>query len=253
MNMLRGEAMLFSETKHPLESFPGSPKPRLIQYDDIESACKSNDEAFKGDPLQDYFNKVGTLPPWRRALRKAIRRMLFDLFVRDMWDRWVREGTGWTIDDGDACISFTDPAKPEVGPRHPLLKRVLLPIWKLQWTEEQMKRRLEYTAKEPKAIEEAIGDRKSEMLYLRLIFSHPKKQGRGYGYTLGKVATDRADELSMPMYLMSSNVDANTKFYNSLGFVTAAEIIVGDNNPTWGKPPVVIALMVREPQSPQLD
>lgn len=268
--MLRSEALLFNEVKQPLESFPEYSKPRLIRFgmfyrsiycngrifistDDLENAVKSSDAAFKGDPLHDYFNNVGKLPPWRRVLRKAIRKLLFDSFIRDMWDSWVREGSGWTIDDGDACISFTDPSKPEVPPRHPFLRRILLPIWNLQSTEEQINRQQEHAAKELKAIEKAIGDRKPEMLCLRLIFTNPKKQGRGYGYTLGRIATDRADELSKPIYLMSSNVKANTKFYNSLGFVTTAEIILGDSNPTWDKPPIVIALMVREPQSRQFD
>lgn len=45
------------------------------------------------------------------------------------------------------------------------------------------------------------------------------------------------------MYLVSSNVKANTKFYNSLGFKAIAEMQLGDENPTWKKPPIVIAVV----------
>lgn len=36
----------------------------------------------------------------------------------------------------------------------------------------------------------------------------------------------------------------NTGFYNSLGFVEKGRILLGDNNPTWHEPPVVL-LVVR--------
>ena len=64
---------------------------------------------------------------------------------------------------------------------------------------------------------------------------------------------------------MSSNV-ANEGFYNSLGFTTVARLTLGEDNPTWDKPPVPVDIvrklhqlllatllisfqMVRKPQS----
>lgn len=41
---------------------------------------------------------------------------------------------------------------------------------------------------------------------------------------------------------MSSNVN-NTGFYNSLGFVTEADILMGDDDPDWHTKPVVIKLV----------
>lgn len=41
---------------------------------------------------------------------------------------------------------------------------------------------------------------------------------------------------------MSSNIK-NTAFYNSVGFNTVAEIVLGDTNPEWEHPPVIICLV----------
>ena len=41
---------------------------------------------------------------------------------------------------------------------------------------------------------------------------------------------------------MSSNIK-NTGFYNSLGFVTKAQVSVGDEDPDWTEPPVVVSLV----------
>ena len=44
-------------------------------------------------------------------------------------------------------------------------------------------------------------------------------------------------------WLSSSNVEANTRFYNALGFHTVATIFAGDSNPTWQEEPVPIAIV----------
>ena len=44
-------------------------------------------------------------------------------------------------------------------------------------------------------------------------------------------------------WLISSNVEANTRFYNALGFHTVATIFAGDSNPTWQEEPVPIAIV----------
>lgn len=41
---------------------------------------------------------------------------------------------------------------------------------------------------------------------------------------------------------MSSNIN-NTGFYNSLGFMAAADVLLGDNDPDWNAPPVVIKIV----------
>ena len=47
----------------------------------------------------------------------------------------------------------------------------------------------------------------------------------------------------MHTYLISSNVKANTGFYNSVGFFTVKEVLLGDDNPAWKEPPVVFAIV----------
>jgi hypothetical protein len=48
--------------------------------------------------------------------------------------------------------------------------------------------------------------------------------------------------LSQTTWLQSSNI-ANTEFYNSHGFFTIAEVVVGENNPTWDGEPVVVSIV----------
>lgn len=54
----------------------------------------------------------------------------------------------------------------------------------------------------------------------------------------------QADAESRGTWLKSSNV-LNEGFYQSRGFVTAANITLGLNNPMWDKPPVVVKVVGR--------
>ena len=49
----------------------------------------------------------------------------------------------------------------------------------------------------------------------------------------------QADALLCATYLTSSNVD-NTQFYEACGFKTVAEITLGEGNPDWKEPPVIV-------------
>ncbi|THH30904.1 hypothetical protein EUX98_g3294 [Antrodiella citrinella] len=51
----------------------------------------------------------------------------------------------------------------------------------------------------------------------------------------------RADAKGTASFVVSSNVEMNTPFYNHVGFYTVKEFVVGDD-PTWKKPPVVMAV-----------
>ena len=52
----------------------------------------------------------------------------------------------------------------------------------------------------------------------------------------------QADKEKRSSWLISSN-PANEGFYNTLGFKTEKEILLGDDNPTWTGPPIVVALV----------
>lgn len=43
--------------------------------------------------------------------------------------------------------------------------------------------------------------------------------------------------------VINGNVDANTAFYNSLGYIAVERFYLGENNPAWDDPPVPIDLV----------
>lgn len=82
------------------------------------------------------------------------------------------------------------------------------------------------------------------MRVINSLATNPDFQRRGYGGALVDEVTRRADKERRSSYLISSNT-ANTEFYNSHGFFTLAETVVGDNNPSWKGAPIPMPLMVR--------
>lgn len=52
----------------------------------------------------------------------------------------------------------------------------------------------------------------------------------------------QADSIGCASWLLSSNV-ANTRFYESWGYVTVKEIMIGENNATWKKPPFPVLIV----------
>ncbi|KAI0346912.1 hypothetical protein BDW22DRAFT_470807 [Trametopsis cervina] len=115
-------------------------------------------------------------------------------------------------------------------------------------SKQQIKRAAEFRDKSKEVIGRTLGNRKDEMVLLGDLATHPLYQGRGYGSALVKLVKDHADTGCRDIWLLSSNIK-NTGFYNSLGFFTHGEIILGEDDPSWTRPPVIINLMVREYQS----
>lgn len=219
-------------------------EPRKLRYRDIPTARASSRAAFKDDPMVDYLTDQET------ARTTSVRAMLNAIVSVFMWAMIVHDGYGYTVDGGKACMTYLDPRQP----RNPVISFVewFSAMFPVQEREEIKTRRKELGEKHDKAIKDTIGDRKADMFYLQILFADPSTQGRGYGYALAKVATDAADAASRPIYLISSNVN-NTKFYNSVGFITIATFTLGEDNPTWDKPPVVVSVMLKEPPAAQED
>ncbi|TCD69848.1 hypothetical protein EIP91_005925 [Steccherinum ochraceum] len=110
-------------------------------------------------------------------------------------------------------------------------------------TSQEKKRGADFVGKLKGALDEVLGpDRSKKMSFLSHIATTPAKQGRGYGSALCAAMAKEADARGLPSYVISSNVDGNTRFYNSNGYFTVKEIIVGDTDPTWEKEPVKIAI-----------
>jgi len=209
-----------------------------MRYRDIPTAMTSMDAAFEDDPMMAY---LGDIENTGVGIKRSASNRFILLVV---WIMLVHEGNAHTADGGKACMSYMDPRQ-----GHHLVDDVierLAPASGVQASEELKKRQKEFKEKATKAIERALGDLKAEMFYLRLLFADPSKQGQGYGYTLAKIATDAADAAGRPIHLLSSNIN-NTTFYNSVGFVTVATFALGESNPKWNKPPVIVSVMLRKP------
>ncbi|CCL98776.1 uncharacterized protein FIBRA_00781 [Fibroporia radiculosa] len=153
--------------------------------------------------------------------------------------------TAFTIDAGDAVAMFALP-----GPASAFDTFVLNSLNKgiVFYTPEQRKRRLEFVEKYTATTKAAFGDEITQMFALNILATSPKKQGTGYGTLLVKAVTDKADTVGRKTWLGSSDI-ANRKFYEGCGFVVVGEFTLGEANPTWTAPPVVIQIMLREPQS----
>jgi hypothetical protein len=53
---------------------------------------------------------------------------------------------------------------------------------------------------------------------------------------------EQADITGQACWLNSSNIE-NKEFYESHGFQTVAEIVIGNDNPTWHHPPIIAEIV----------
>jgi len=221
---------------------PYVPIPRRMRWFDIPRVVKATRKALSDDPLERYLYVA---PEENKRLRK-VKIIEYGLG----FSIHVRHKKGWIVDGGDAFMCYSDP-RISRSKLSKLIDKWTMSILQLEgrfFNEEQKNRLKELQTKLRKAIANAVGERKGSMLYLDHIGTVPEKQGRGYGTALARILTTKADIENHPAWLVSSNVEVNTGFYNNLGFYTVAEFVVGDDNPTWEGPPVMIAVMVREPR-----
>jgi len=112
-------------------------------------------------------------------------------------------------------------------------------------TPERAKREKEVWSKGSELETKVLGSRKMKMMYLDLIVADPALQGKGYGSALMRHANALADAKNCAVWLHSSDL-GNTAFYNAMGYVKAGEWSLGDDNPSWNGPPIVLYLMIRE-------
>jgi len=220
-----------------------------LEYVDIPKATNTMLEAFRHDPNRRYmFDTPDAHKSWMDADKLwsiAATRQLSDA---------VRRHAAWTVDEGVAVVTFTRAAGPpswkqKVGDYFNYIwGKVISACFRILATPEQKRRLGEEEAKITAAIKSTLGDRVKEMVVLDLLATAPGKQGHGYGSELATMVTSEADAESRATMLVSSNI-ANTAFYESLGFRTIKEVVVGDDNPTWTEPPVILGIMLREPPS----
>ncbi|KAF9051762.1 hypothetical protein BJ165DRAFT_1451166 [Panaeolus papilionaceus] len=210
--------------------------PTTLRPEDVANTALTRHLAFLPDPIHDYaYAGEGEV--------ESIQLFLYRLTI----NLARRSKIMLTIDHGNAFI-LAVPGNYQQTWLDKLASWMHIVVRKFTLTTEQNKRFDVVEEKKSKGIKEApeLGDNVPSMLFVGSLATHPDHRGRGYGSALLKSVTDIADGLGQKAWLSSSNKD-NTKFYNAHGFKTVKEVVVGDDNPTWNKPPIVLSLMVREP------
>ncbi|KAI0932445.1 hypothetical protein AcW1_000429 [Taiwanofungus camphoratus] len=242
----------------PVKSLVGNDSERVnvcrpLRYCEVSKAVRTLVNTLRDDPASRYLfdtpdaDKSEPTPP--RRWRAVNYILALDA---------IRRNEAWTMGGGEAIVEFRSASN-----SHSYLwktidwvfRAVRARIFRYLWTSnsnEQTKRAREWQNKTTAAIESTFAHRLDDMLSLDMLATSIAKQGRGYGSALVEVVTTQADAQRRATWLRSSNI-ANTAFYERFGFRIVKEIPLGDNNPTWGKAPVVTYLMVREPKSLGVD
>ncbi|KAL6309445.1 hypothetical protein BKA93DRAFT_821749 [Sparassis latifolia] len=219
-----------------------------LRYAELNRAVDNALDANRPDPLARYL--MYDTPDVHRSLLLDERyKVILVLGLSDAVGRHVI----YTVNHGDAIITL-EPAPKAAPPRKPLarvvvaVRRLIVRYLGLFNSKEQKKRFKECDEQLAATLKATIGDQIDDMMSLEGFATAPDKQGRGYGTALAKHVSAIADAQRRSIWLTSSNV-ANTGFYESLDFKTVGEFALGCNNSTWKKPPVVIRIMVRTPQT----
>jgi len=217
------------------------PEPKRLTFGHFDAIHETIMKTLDSDPLSRYLMESEEQDRRDNVFLKAMKRLFRDIYR----SQYVELNTAWTIDDGDAFVCYSDPAKP-TPIAYRILASVVAHLEPLMKSKEQMKRIKEVQSKLRPALKEVVEAHGKDMFCVEHLACTPAKQGRGYGTTLCKLVTEEADSRSLKTWLVSSNVKANTTFYNNLGFFNVKTIILGDENPTWKESPVKVDIMVRE-------
>ncbi|KAI5120671.1 hypothetical protein M0805_006960 [Coniferiporia weirii] len=216
-----------------------------IRKEHLDNAYESIDAAFKNDPMFGYINEKAKKPgPRRQALVKSIWKFTYG--------HSMKRKLIYTVNAGDAVL-VAAPAERGVAKPTPVehaidfvLDAVANLLGYLTYGRERMKRYKEVHTKADKLRDEKLGDSQKEMIYINILATKPESQGKGYGSALLKTVLSMVQ--GRYVHLVSSNI-ANTLFYESFGFSIVGQVVLGDDNPKWHKPPVVVPIMVRKPGS----
>ncbi|KAI5115698.1 hypothetical protein M0805_002562 [Coniferiporia weirii] len=214
-----------------------------LRKKDAKQAAKTMAEATEHDPCRVYI--YDTPDARETPFTRWIEHLQYGFAAR----QWVRLNVGLTVDHGRAVVcALPAPAADHRSRRNKRLDKInrfiIRSLDYLGKSKEQRRRLNEIQAKFEKCTEELLGADAREMRCVNALATAPASQRHGYGGALVSAITQLADAEGRSTYLFSSNL-ANTEFYNSLGFFTLAEVVVGDDNPSWTRPPVRIPLMIR--------
>jgi len=236
---------LVGRTDAPSEEAPLT----LLPYASIGRAADMAIRAFEDDPLFHYIDSPN-LPEGKKSFSKIgelIKRAIYRFVVF----RGVKTCITYQIGKAKSvCICELAPNDPKhkVDTLDAVLNKLAAWIEKKAGeigVEERQRRFKEYIDKLEIIKKEVIEPRKEDLMYLNMIATEPNCQGRGYGSRLLEQMNGIADSRGRATWLISSKY-ANTQFYNSHGYHEVGRVVVGNDNPTWKEPPVVVLVMIRE-------
>ncbi|KAH6915066.1 hypothetical protein BKA70DRAFT_1257881 [Coprinopsis sp. MPI-PUGE-AT-0042] len=201
--------------------------------------------AFIGDPLMNYMK--GDEPDTPRSIRAQ------KLFMSGFLLGWIHMHSKIVITvNGGTSLVVAELAPSSVGRGKPMDKLI---GWLVKssfkflgrlGSRERKRRRKEVREKRDAVVKDKIGDRYKDMILVSLVCTDPGSQGHGYASALLDTVTRLADILDTACWLESSNA-LNEPFYNSHGFKTVGEAVIGDHNPSWHEKPFPVQIMIREP------
>ncbi|KAI0065977.1 hypothetical protein BV25DRAFT_1621299 [Artomyces pyxidatus] len=119
---------------------------------------------------------------------------------------------------------------------------------KLFISPQQRRRGDEWSEKCVDAVLTVLGDHADQYFSIDGLYTHPDYQGRGFASTLVNAITEPADKHDRPTLLVS--VYHNFPFYESFGFQRVMDFTLGEDDPDWDAEPILVSVMVRQPQVP---
>ncbi|PCH40160.1 hypothetical protein WOLCODRAFT_67318, partial [Wolfiporia cocos MD-104 SS10] len=209
---------------------------------DVSRAAASSAAAFRDDPIEHYLRDTPDADQSRISWRWRSA-----LLIRMQLTAYALKQQALTVNHGDASLAFLQPCDMVsrlVSLVKPIIRWLFIRVNTLCDSPEQRRRRAEYLNKLERAEKGLFGERADRMYLLRNLSTSPAAQGRGYASILVRAVTEKARHKASyySTWLSSSNV-GNTSFYERCGFVTVGEFTLGDGNPTWTEPPLVVLIV----------
>ncbi|KAF5321493.1 hypothetical protein D9619_000664 [Psilocybe cf. subviscida] len=212
-----------------------------LKLSEIWTAANTWEKAMVGDPYMEYHLADGRPTP-HKIQRIANAAMLA---------LWIGDVPIFTAEGGASLsLNYNPMGRPKtrLGKlKHKLAMKIYVSTDGKK-TKEQQKRWDECREKEDACFRKAIPPEEAKEMYIvGQMATDPQYQGRGLGSAVLQAMTALANKEHRACWLTSSNI-ANEAFYNSNGFFAMAQFTVGESNPSWHKKPVLVQIMVREPE-----
>ncbi|KAF8914157.1 hypothetical protein CPB84DRAFT_61505 [Gymnopilus junonius] len=191
-------------------------------------------EAYRNDPQLRYLRDNEKQTIWTKAIDRICIACIMTIILRRKIALTVNSGAAFVI--GSPALNGRKPRGLVDRVINNIIKGFAAVVNRKFVTDEQHKRNDEFEGKYKEAVRRALGSRTRDMFCVMLLATESDSQGHGYGGALLDSLSSLADVTDKASWLHSSNIQ-NTRFYNLHGFETVAEVVLGDQNPTWTKHP----------------